>query len=146
MRRPPSSSGSCRARTIERAYDDDPNTTRTSNLRRQYHHLAEQHQSFHELFELLRSRPEDEALVILQRLRASGNVHHDDNDDDDVPFPPCPKNREEVMLGLDHSNAYPFLPPLEEIQSALGHKMRNISHANPDEVDWATAEEIENAK
>ncbi|KAK6822417.1 hypothetical protein PG989_001317 [Apiospora arundinis] len=160
------SCGSCRARTVDCVYDDDPNTTPTANLRRQYHHLAEQHQSFHELFEMLRSRPEDEALVILQRLRSSGNVqstlHHvkegylladtrmvggqGPEANDDVPFPPCPKNREEVMLGVDHSNAYPFLPPLEEIQSALGYKMRNITDANPDEDDWATAAEVENAK
>ncbi|KAK7960450.1 hypothetical protein PG988_011664 [Apiospora saccharicola] len=156
------SCGSCRARTVECAYDDDPNTTPTANLRRQYHHLAEQHQSFHELFEMLRSRPEDEALVILQRLRSSGNVQHTlhhikegylladtrmvGTEADDVPFPPCPKNREEVMLGVDHSNAYPFLPPLEEIQSALGCKVRNIPHANPDEDDWTTAEEVENAQ
>ncbi|KAK8117899.1 uncharacterized protein PG998_006180 [Apiospora kogelbergensis] len=160
------SCGSCRARTAECTYDDDPNTTPTANLRRQYHHLAEQHQSFHELFEMLRSRPEDEAWVILQRLRSSGNVqstlHHvkagylladtrmvggqGPEANDDVPFPPCPKNREEVMLGVDHSNAYPFLPPVEEIQSALGYKMRNITDANPDEDDWATADEVEDAK
>ncbi|KAK7937323.1 uncharacterized protein PG986_014191 [Apiospora aurea] len=121
------SCGSCRARSVDCTYDDDPNTTPTANLRRQYHHLAEQHQSFHELFGLLRSRPEDEALIILQRLRSSGNVqstlHHVKEgylladsrmvgtEANDVPFPPCPKNREEVMLGVYHSNAYPFLPP-----------------------------------
>ncbi|KAK7928793.1 hypothetical protein PG985_005791 [Apiospora marii] len=108
------SCGSCRGRTIECVYDDDPNTTPITNLRRQYHHLAEQHQRFHELFEMLRSRPEDEALVILHRLRSSGNVqstlHHVKESylladtrmvdgqgpevNDDVPLPPCPKNRE----------------------------------------------------
>lgn len=153
------SCGSCRDCNIDCMYDDDPNTTPTANLRRQYHRLAEQYQSFHELFEMLRSQPEDEALVILQRLRASDNVqstlHHvkagylladsrmaGTEANDDVPFPPYLKSREEVMLGVDHSNPYPFLPPLEEIRSALGNKMRNIPYANPGEDDWVTAEEV----
>ncbi|KAK6818953.1 hypothetical protein PG995_009153 [Apiospora arundinis] len=58
----------CQARNVDCKYDDN------SNLRRQYHHLDEQYQSLHKLLEILRSRPKDEALVILQHFRASGNV------------------------------------------------------------------------
>ncbi|KAK8013760.1 hypothetical protein PG991_009353 [Apiospora marii] len=156
------SCGRCRARHVDCIYNDDPKTT-TANLRRQYHHLAEKYQSFHELFEMLRSKPEDEAIVILQRLRASGDVQSildhvkagylltnsrgvGTKANAYVPFSPCPNTREEVMFGSDHSNAYPFLPPLEETQSALGAKMRNILYSNPDEDDWATVNKVENAR
>ncbi|KAK7928629.1 C6 transcription factor [Apiospora marii] len=156
------SCGMCRARNVECTYNDDPNTTTAANLRRQYHCLAEQHQSFHELFEMLRSRPEEEALVILRHFRSSGNVqstlqymkegylvtatHMAGSDADEIPLPPCPKNREEFMLGIDHPNAYPFLPPLEELKSSLGFQMRMIPEANPKTADWVTEEEVENAR
>ncbi|KAK8013755.1 hypothetical protein PG991_009348 [Apiospora marii] len=156
------SCGMCRARNVECTYDDDPNTTTAANLRRQYHCLAEQHQSFHELFEMLRSRPEEEALAILRHFRSSGTVqstlqyikegylvtatHMAGSDADEIPLPPCPKNREEFMLGIDHPNAYPFLPPLEELKSSLGFQMRMIPEADPKTANWVTEEEIENAR
>ncbi|KAK7928609.1 hypothetical protein PG985_005607 [Apiospora marii] len=68
------SCGTCRSRNVECKYDDDPNTTPAANLRRQYHILAEQHKSFQELFDMLRNRPEDEALGILKRLRSCNSV------------------------------------------------------------------------
>ncbi|KAK8013683.1 hypothetical protein PG991_009276 [Apiospora marii] len=142
------SCGTCRARNV--------------GCRRQYRCLADQHQSFHELFEMLRSRPEEEALVILRHVRSSGTVqstlqyikeghlvtatHMVGSDADEIPLPPCPKNKVEFMLGIDHPNAYPFLPPLEELKSSLGFKMRMIPEADPKTADWVTEEEVENAR
>ncbi|KAK8013752.1 Nitrogen assimilation transcription factor [Apiospora marii] len=105
------SCGSCRARNAECIYDDDPNTTPAANLRRQYHTLAEKHQSFQELFDILRNWPEDEALVIFHRLRCSNSVQSTlhrvkeaqllantrmaGTEADDYPVPSCPKTCEE---------------------------------------------------
>jgi hypothetical protein len=93
------SCGPCQARNVDCKYDDNPNTTPTANLRRQYHHLDEQYQPLHKLFEMLRSRPEDEALIILQHFRASGDVQstlrHVEagyllaEANDDILFAPC---------------------------------------------------------
>lgn len=66
--------GICRKRSTECEYDHDPDTTPHANLRRKYQHLAEQLKDTTELLEMLRGRPEEEAAVILRRLRTSSNL------------------------------------------------------------------------
>ncbi|KAK8106553.1 hypothetical protein PG999_005460 [Apiospora kogelbergensis] len=102
-------------------YDDDPNTTTTVKLRLLYRQRAEENQSFHELLEMLYSRSEDEALVILQRVRAGSNVQStlqhvkagyvlahpcmtgtDDVRSDDILFTSRSNTREETMLIVNH--------------------------------------------
>lgn len=66
--------GTCRQRNKQCEYDDNPDTMSHASLCQQYRRLAEQQHDLTELFEMLRTRPEQEAIVILQQLRQSGNV------------------------------------------------------------------------
>ena len=149
--------GPCRQRNKQCEHDDDPNTTPHANLRRQYRRLAEQQHDLAELFEMLRTRPEQDANAILQQLRKSGNVRStlniikegdllvDGRSSNFVPdgltFRDRPVSSTQLMLG--HPHAYPFLPPMRH---ELGPKRKSILEVDPAQDGSVTAEGICNAR
>ena len=153
--------GTCRQRNKQCEYDDDPDTTPHANLRRQYRRLAEQHHDLTQLFEMLCTRPEQDANAILQQLRKSGNVRPtlnlvkegdlliDGRNSNAVPnglnFCDRPVSPTQLMLGVGHPHAYPFLPSVETIRHELGPKRKSILEVDPAQDGSVTAEEIRNA-
>lgn len=159
----------CRQRSKQCEYNDDPDTTPHANLRRQHRQLVEQQNDFAELFQMLCSRPEQEAHVILQQMRKSGNVRatlhfvkegdllaHGRRSSDAVPsgtappeyfnFPGEPVSSAELMLGAHHAHAYPILPSVETVQNELGPKRQSILSVDLTRDDSITAEAIHNAR
>lgn len=160
--------GTCRQRSKECEYDDDPETTPYGNLRRQYRQLVEQQRDFVELFQMLCLRSEQDALVILQQMRKSGDVRstlhfvkegyllaysRSSNavsngivSPGDFNFRNEPVSSTELMLGAHHVHAYPILPPVETVQHEFGPKRTSILKVEPMQDDSTTAEGIRNAR
>lgn len=68
--------GACRQHRTKREYDDcDPDTMPHANLRREYQHLVGKVAGYFQLLELLRTRPKEEATLILEQLRGNRSAH-----------------------------------------------------------------------
>jgi hypothetical protein len=104
-------------------------------LKRKYEELQRDSQSMWELYNLLRSRSEPEALEILRRIRSSEDLESVLSliRDGDLLIQRLPSAIEtarnalppihcniELNLTLQHPNAYPMLPPLSQLLSELG--------------------------
>ncbi|KAI1871490.1 uncharacterized protein JN550_004484 [Neoarthrinium moseri] len=107
---------------------------------------------------MLKSRPEPEAVVILQRLRNGDDVgslvslikagdlmtelktskNSSPNSELSQPL--------QSMLNLHHPNAYPPLPPLGDPRAELGQREKNIFRVSPDDEELLSREDIENAR
>lgn len=154
--------GTCRHRSNQCEYNDDPDKTPHANLRRQYRQLVEQQHDFNELFEMLRTRPEQESNMILQQLRKSANVRStlhfikqaellvDGRSSNAAPgsfnIRGEPVSSTKLMRGTSHIHAYPMLPPVETMQDELGPKQKSILDEDPTQDESLTDEDIQNAR
>ncbi|KAI0127424.1 hypothetical protein BJ170DRAFT_694222 [Xylariales sp. AK1849] len=153
----PTCSG-CHSKGLECQYDDDPETTPHANLKREYRRMEQQQQDLLELFKMLKDRPESDANVILERLRSGTEIHSlisfikegdlvgELQKSSVASVLPQEHHSTEVMLNINHPQAYPPLPPLNKSSAQLGLKEKNILNLDPEEEDSVAAEEVLNAK
>lgn len=149
---------SCSSKGVQCEYDDDPNTTPHANLKREYHRLEQQQQNLLELYGMLKDRPEQEAIVILQRLRAGADIHSlltfiKEGDlvtqlqaSNVTTYLPRETHSTELLLNLNHPQGYPPLAPLDDPKAGLGLKEKNILNTNPRVDYFVTEEDLENAR
>lgn len=65
---------SCLSKKAECQFNDDPETTPHASLVREYRRLEEDYKELLELYGMMRERPESDASIIFQRLRAGDDV------------------------------------------------------------------------
>jgi hypothetical protein len=150
--------GTCSGKNLECEYDDDPNTTPHANLKREYYRLEREKKELLELYGMMKDRPEAEAIIILQRMRAGTDIQallSSVKEADLVTqlqlsnVPTFPSRRSlpmETQMNLDHPHAYPSLLPLDDPKAGLGLKEKNILHTNPDDDNIVTREDVVNAR
>jgi len=110
---------------------------------------------------MLKSRPEAEAYIILQRLRRSTDVHSTIafiKEGDLLINPRFPMSASpgsetsadsvstEILLTLHHPKAYPASAANRDDTEELGLRRRSILEMNPEEYDPSMAEQIRNAR
>ncbi|KAH7126820.1 hypothetical protein B0J11DRAFT_410758, partial [Dendryphion nanum] len=64
----------CASRGSKCEYDIDPDITRYTSLKRRYQDLEQEHTELLDVLDMLRSRSEDDAFSILQRIRTSTDI------------------------------------------------------------------------
>ncbi|OLN96914.1 Nitrogen assimilation transcription factor nirA 5 [Colletotrichum chlorophyti] len=64
----------CSTHDIECKWDTEPDTSRVVSMRRRAQELERENEELHELLRFLYTRPEEDALEIFRRLRASGDA------------------------------------------------------------------------
>ncbi|KAI0390706.1 hypothetical protein F5Y17DRAFT_471455 [Xylariaceae sp. FL0594] len=135
----------CRTRNLPCEYKDSLDATTRADLQRRYAELERRYQELLELYGMLRSRPEPEAHVILQRLRRSTDIHST------IAF-----IKEGDLLinrripasssSTGETSAYPASAAARDDTSELGLRRRTVVELNPDENDTAMAEQIRHVK
>lgn len=153
--------GACTLRGTECEYDIAPNTTRYTSLKRRHQNLEEEHVELLQLYDMLRFRPESDAIAILNRIRAGTDLQsilafvkegdllvqaRTNTTDTYASVLPPARSRYEAQLNVHHPNAYPALPPLDDPAADLGDKRKSILDLPPQDHPHATKEEIENAR
>ncbi|KAF6806544.1 Nitrogen assimilation transcription factor nirA 5 [Colletotrichum sojae] len=64
----------CATQDLECEWDTEPDTSRVVSIRRRKEELERENEDLHELLRFLQARPEEEAVEIFKRLRASGDA------------------------------------------------------------------------
>ncbi|KAH8668529.1 hypothetical protein BX600DRAFT_510621 [Xylariales sp. PMI_506] len=98
----------CRAKGVNCQWDDDPETTPRANLKRECLRLEDRQKDLMELYTMLKYRPEAEAISILQRVRATSDVHT-----------LLESIRETDLMTLLDEPEMPYLPPWQDNPAAV---------------------------
>ncbi|KAI5455621.1 hypothetical protein BGZ63DRAFT_138259 [Mariannaea sp. PMI_226] len=121
----------CVLKARDCAYASDPGLSRYAGLKRRHSQLEQRHADLVELFDMLKSRPEQDARIILNRIRTSGDLSatlsfikegellsqtHTMTPDLYSSFLPRADSPFEAFLQVRHGNAYnPLLRPGQTI-------------------------------
>jgi hypothetical protein len=114
-----------------------------------------------ELYDMLRTRPEAEAYIILQRLRSSDDVHSTiafikegdllirpqlPSRSPATDVSPQPSFTTEALLNAHHPKAYPQPPLPRKEMIELGPQRISILEMDPEKYGFPRSEEIRNAR